>query len=172
MNCAYFDPIGKPTVFTMGYEGASIEDFVATLIVSKVDTIIDVREYPISRKKGFSKTAFSNFLNAYGIKYIHLVDLGCPKPIRDQYKNDKNWENYTKSFLEYLNTQTKYIDELGKLSERSNFCLVCFERDQNFCHRSIIANAIKDRYATQVKHLGSKKGLAETHLELVEKSGL
>lgn len=159
MNCSYINP-KQPTVYTMGYEGATVEDFIASLKLVGIDTIIDVREYPVSRKKGFSKTAFSTLLKEAGIKYTHLVDLGCPKPIRDQYRIDNNWQNYTTAFVEYLNTQLDYIDELGNLASHSAYCLVCFERDQNLCHRSLIANAIRQRHQTEVKHLGVKKGLA------------
>ena len=158
MNCSYISS-KQAVIYTMGYEGATIEDFIATLQFVGIDTIVDVREYPISRKKGFSKTAFSTLLMQAGIKYIHIADLGCPKVIRDEYRIDKNWQKYTASFIEYLNTQTNYIDELGKLAHHAAFCLVCFERDQNFCHRSLVANAIKQSYQTEVRHLGGKKVL-------------
>ncbi len=148
-------------IYTMGYEGSSIEDFIATLKKMNIDTIIDVREFPISRKKGFSKTTFSKELNEAGIKYTHLVNLGCPKHIRDQYKIDNNWEKYSSAFNEYLNSQAETINELAKLSQHSQFCLVCFERDQNFCHRSLIAKEIKINHSVRIHHLGVKKGLAE-----------
>lgn len=43
------------SLFTFGYEGLTIEAFIARLNEAGVRTIIDVRELPLSRKKGFSK---------------------------------------------------------------------------------------------------------------------
>ena len=43
------------TVFTVGYEGPSVDRFLSLLAEHGIDTIVDVREYPVSRKLGFSK---------------------------------------------------------------------------------------------------------------------
>ena len=60
---------------------------------------MDVRELPLSRKKGFSKSAFCAALSAHGMAYLHAPALGFPKPIRNQYKADGNWQTYTREFL-------------------------------------------------------------------------
>ena len=83
------DPM-HPTLFTLGYEGLTIEAFIARLQAAQVKTVVDVRELPLSRKKGFSKSAFCAALSAHGIAYLHAPALGCPKPIRNQYKADGN----------------------------------------------------------------------------------
>jgi uncharacterized protein (DUF488 family) len=70
-----------------------------------VKTVVDVRELPLSRKKGFSKSAFCAALSAHGMAYLHAPALGCPKPIRNQYKADGNWQTYTREFLKYIQTQ-------------------------------------------------------------------
>jgi hypothetical protein len=31
--------------------------------------------------------------------YLHAHALGCPKPIRNQYKTHGNWQTYTRKFL-------------------------------------------------------------------------
>lgn len=152
----------KPVIFTLGYEQSNIEDFIATLQAAGVETLVDVRRFPISRKKGFSKSAFSSALSEANINYIHLVDLGCPNEIRDAYKIDGNWQSYTKKFLNYLATQQVYISELADLSYHASICLTCFERDHNYCHRSMVANAIIEHSKGEVKHLGVKKGLSVT----------
>lgn len=161
MNCATF-PRKEACIFTLGYEGASVEDFVATLKAAGVDTLVDVREFPISRKKGFSKNALREAVGAAGIQYVHLVDLGCPKPVRDQYKLDKDWAAYTVGFMNHLESQQDSITELSQLAAHANLCLVCFERDYNFCHRSMVAKAIAGQSGIAVKNLGVKKGLAES----------
>jgi uncharacterized protein (DUF488 family) len=69
-----------PTLFTLGYEGLTIEVFIARLQAAQVKTVVDVRELPLSRKKGFSKSAFCSVLSTHGIAYLHVPALGCPKP--------------------------------------------------------------------------------------------
>jgi hypothetical protein len=88
-----------PTLFTLGYEGLTIEAFITRLQTAQVKTVVDVRELPLSRKKGFSKTAFCAALATHGIAYLHAPALGCPKPIRNQYKANGNWQTYTRDFL-------------------------------------------------------------------------
>ena len=83
-----------PTLFTHGHESLTIE----TLIV-RLQTAVGVRELPLSRKKVFSKSAFCAALSAHGMAYLHAPALGCPKPIRNQYKADGNGQTYTREFL-------------------------------------------------------------------------
>ena len=51
-----------------------------------VKRLLDVREAPISRRKGYSKTALAAALAASGIDYVHLRGLGTPKPGREAAK--------------------------------------------------------------------------------------
>jgi len=49
--------------YTIGYQSKSIDDLISQLKSHDISTLVDVREIPISRKKGFSKTVFSEYLN-------------------------------------------------------------------------------------------------------------
>jgi uncharacterized protein (DUF488 family) len=141
------------TVFTIGYEGLDIDAFMSLLAEHGIDTIVDVRELPLSRKPGFSKKALTNILNISGREYVHMVDLGCPKLVRDRYREDGNWKRYTEGFLKYLKTQDDAIAELSALAATSNCALLCYEADSNFCHRSMVANAVKDYCGARVTHI-------------------
>ncbi len=105
------------TLFTFGYEGLAIDGFIARLKKAGVTVVVDVRELPLSRKKGFSKTAFAAALHDAGIGYTHVPTFGCPKPIRNQYKIDGNWKRYEKAFNSYLETQTSAVAGLAKFSK-------------------------------------------------------
>jgi uncharacterized protein (DUF488 family) len=83
----------------------TFEAFIARLQTAQVKTVVDVRELPLSRKKGFSKSAFCAGLSAHGMAYLHAPARGCPKPIRNQYKADGDWQTYTRDFLQYIQTQ-------------------------------------------------------------------
>lgn len=141
------------TVFTIGYEGLDIDAFMSLLAEHNIDTIVDVRELPLSRKPGFSKKALANVLNLSGREYIHMVDLGCPKSVRDRYREDGNWKRYTVGFMKYLKTQGDAIAELSTLVASANCALLCYEADSNFCHRSMVANAVKDYCDARVTHI-------------------
>ena len=123
------------TLFTLGYEGLTTDAFIARLQAAQVKTVVDVRELPLSRKKGFSKTAFCTALATHGI--AHAPALGCPKPIRNQYKTDGNWQTYTREFLKYIQTQDASLRELVKIAQATPACLVCFEADYSSCVRIV-----------------------------------
>lgn len=141
------------TIFTIGYEGLDIDVFLSLLVEHGIETLVDIRELPLSRKPGFSKKALANALNLSGLEYIHMVDLGCPKPVRDRYREDGNWKRYTEGFLKHLKTQDAAIAELSELAGSSNCALLCYEADFNFCHRSMVANAVRDCCGAKVEHI-------------------
>jgi uncharacterized protein (DUF488 family) len=72
------------TVFTIGYEGLDIASFLSLLAQHGIGTVVDIRQLPLSRKRGFSKKALAGRLNGAGFEYIHMASLGCPKPVRDR----------------------------------------------------------------------------------------
>ncbi|AUG08402.1 DUF488 family protein [Pseudomonas sp. S09G 359] len=131
-------------LYTAGYEGLSIDAFIARLKQAGIDKVLDVREYPLSRKKGFSKNAFAQCLAAEGIAYEHSRPLGCPKPIRKQYKEDGNWAAYAREFRVYIRTQASVLSELASSAVEQRICMVCYEADASFCHRSLIAEAAEE----------------------------
>lgn len=151
----------------MGYEGLDINAFINRLRDTGVQTIVDVRELPLSRKKGFSKTAFREALAQSGIAYFHVPALGCPKNVRDQYKTDNDWAIYTKSFLAYVETQEATVRELVKLSKTTKACLVCFEADFSMCHRTYVARAARKLGGPSVMHLSAKTIQADSGLRAV-----
>lgn len=145
------------TIFTVGYEGMSIDAFVALLQQQGVETVVDIREYPLSRKPGFSKTALAENLRAGGIEYVHIAALGCPKPVRNAYKEDGDWRRYRAGFLKYLKTQDETIAELSDMAGASRCALLCFEADYNYCHRSFVADAVRAFSGAGVRHLWAQQ---------------
>lgn len=141
------------TVFTIGYEGLNIEEFTSLLVEYGIETVVDIRELPLSRKPGFSKKALTNVLNLSGLEYVHMVGLGCPKAVRDGYREDGNWRRYTVGFRKYLKSQEGAIADLAALTESSTCALLCYEADFNLCHRSIVADALNEHCGADVEHI-------------------
>ena len=140
-------------IFTFGYEGLPLEAFIGRLKVTGVQAVLDVRANPLSRKPGFSKTAFSTALHGVGIIYAHVPAMGCPKSIRDRYKRDGDWAAYTRRFLAHLEGETDALAELARTAGRSPSCLICFEADFNRCHRTYVARAAAKLAGLRVIHL-------------------
>lgn len=148
-------PLNAP-LYTFGYEGLDIDAFILRLRSNGVEAIVDVRELPLSRKKGFSKTALAECLKQAGIAYLHMPALGCPKPIRNRYREDGNWQTYTRDFLAYLETQESTVRQLAGFAQASTACLICFEADFNLCHRSYVAREVAHVGGLQVLHITAR----------------
>jgi len=140
-------------IFTAGYEGRTLDSFLDGLRAQGVTLLADVREAPISRKPGFSKSALSQALQQAGIDYRHIRALGCPKPIRDAYKEDKGWAQYTRRFMKHLDSQQAAVDELAQLCREQPTALLCYEADFNRCHRTYVARAVAQRAGGPVLHI-------------------
>lgn len=141
------------TIFTIGYEGIDIQAFLSLLIKHDVHTVVDIRELPLSRKPGFSKRGLSGILADAGLGYVHMVQLGCPKDVRDRYKKDGSWKHYTKGFLQYLEGQGDALENLAVTAAESSCALLCFEADYTRCHRSFVADELHDRFNIGVQHI-------------------
>lgn len=148
-------------LYTFGYEGLNLDAFIARLKEVGVQQIVDVREYPLSRKKGFSKNALSAALVAHGIEYLHMAALGCPKEVRHRFKADGNWRAYEKSFRTYLKTRSEAVRSLARLAGRKATCLICFEADYSRCHRNFVAHAAVASGAPILVHLTPEKAIAD-----------
>ncbi|ODT88578.1 MAG: hypothetical protein ABS82_17705 [Rhodanobacter sp. SCN 67-45] len=149
------------TICTIGYEGLDIQAFLSLLIKHGVRTVVDIRELPLSRKPGFSKRGLSDILADSGLDYVHMVQLGCPKEVRDRYKKNGSWKQYTKGFLQYLDEQGDALEELAAAAAESRCALLCFEADYTRCHRSFVADALHERFDIDVQHIDvaeAKKG--------------
>ncbi|HWU82674.1 MAG TPA: DUF488 domain-containing protein [Methylophilaceae bacterium] len=140
------------TLYTSGYQGLTIDQFIARLQAAGIETLVDIRATPYSRKPDFSKQALADHLEAAGIAYRHISALGCPKPIRDTYGEDQT--QYEIHFKRYLATQSAAVEALAAFSQTTNACLLCFEGDHRECHRSLVAEACQRILAMPVTHLG------------------
>lgn len=146
-------------VATIGYERASLSDFLATLQLAKIDVLVDVRDRAQSRRPGFSKSTLSTALQEVGIQYLHLKELGDPKEGRDAARRG-DYDRFRSIFTRVLETSEakQAIDKLESLATNSQICLMCFERDQAECHRTMIADRLEARLKLKARHLGVRDG--------------
>ncbi|HRJ73914.1 MAG TPA: DUF488 domain-containing protein [Terrimicrobiaceae bacterium] len=140
-------------IFTLGYEGTNALQFMRVLQARSIDTLVDVREMPLSRKPGFSKNALAEACENASITYEHWHALGCPKDIRASYKMDGDWDKYTRRFRKHLPSIADVLEELTARALTERICLVCFEADPHMCHRSYVSQAVSELGPIQVVHL-------------------
>ena len=140
-------------IFTIGYEGADLGEFGATLQKAKIDVLLDVRELPISRRRGFSKTALREALQAGGLDYRHERQLGSPKDLRHRLREDKNYRYFFRAFERHLAKQASLLEQLTDELE-GNVALMCYERNYQLCHRSAVAQALATLTDLTPNHLG------------------
>jgi len=140
-------------VYTIGYEGKDINEFLEELLENKIERLIDVRDVPLSRKKGFSKNSLMKILQEAGIEYRPFPELGAPKEARHNLKS-KLLSFY--EFAEiYRNHIERHMDDLKALElyvSSKKSVIMCFEADWRVCHRSIIAEFL-ERDGFEVIHL-------------------
>ena len=136
-------------LFTIGYEGRSIEDYMDLLADSQVKVLCDVRKNPISRKPGFSKNRLRENCESRGIEYRHFPDLGVDSERRKHLDSD---EAYVALFRFYeLNILKQAADCLTEifnlLKDEGNVALTCFEINADYCHRGCISGSMLKEYA-------------------------
>jgi len=142
-------------LFTIGYEGADLQRFLDCLERNAVECLLDVREIPFSRKRGFSKAPLSGALEKRGIRYVHFRELGSPGSVREELKSDHDYTKFFREIEKYLATQAEGIERAYTYVGHMTCCLMCYERLAAMCHRKIVAAKIKERDGNglEVKHL-------------------
>jgi uncharacterized protein (DUF488 family) len=142
-------------LFTVGYERRSISGFIDILRQQGVKMVIDVRQYPNSRRKGFSKSALTKALAEAGIIYESVSALGSPPDLRKEYRLTGDVGRFFRCFELHLNAQEDALENLLERVQTETCCLLCYERDPNLCHRKVVADRIKtlDANGLRIRHL-------------------
>ena len=142
------------TLFTIGYEGKTVEELLDQLQASGVALLIDVRAVAASRRPGFSKTALAGALRERGIDYLHLRPLGTPKAGREAARKGRIAEMHA-IFEEQLATpEAELAMEQAKAAaaERPS-ALLCFEADAGHCHRTIVGERMAAAEGFEIRNL-------------------
>ncbi|MCB2213982.1 DUF488 domain-containing protein [bacterium] len=145
----------NPRLYSIGYEGISIDKYLNTLIYNEIEILFDVRNNPISRKYGFSKNKLKQYTNAVNIEYYHIPELGIPSKYRkdENVNNDINelFDFYKKKILKSSMNKVDLIKE--KLLRNKSIALTCFEADYRLCHRQYICRSITESTGIQANHI-------------------
>lgn len=147
-------PKATSAVYTVGYEGKSVDAFFNFLLDKGIETVVDVRANPVSRKYGFSGSRMKQIGGSLGIGYQHFPNLGVPSRKRailsDIASRERLFEQYEQSML--VNRKQE-IRDVAKLMSRLPSVLVCVERDVNCCHRGRLSHVIANDTGMEVINL-------------------
>jgi uncharacterized protein (DUF488 family) len=126
------------TVVSIGYERRTPGELVQLLHAHGVAAVIDVRELPLSRRKGFSKTPLSGLLAAAGIDYLHLRQAGNP------YRSMKERTSQCLGlYRAYLGRNPTISKAVASHVNGAPVAFLCFERQHADCHRSILIDSLR-----------------------------
>ncbi len=140
-------------VFTIGHGTRPIAELVECLRAAGVETLVDVRRYPGSRRSPqFNRDALADALAARGIAYRHALELG------GRLKGEPGAERFgclsSPAFASYAarmgsdGWQRALAAELAQPSP----CFLCAETLWWKCHRRLIADLLVAR-GHEVLHL-------------------
>lgn len=127
-------------IYSVGYEGLTLDGLVERLIGSRVEVVVDVRLNPISRKPGFSRRKLSEALGAAGIEYLHERDLGNPPDNRDSFRkgDGEAGRQRMRSILD--NGAGEALGRVVELASTQRIAVFCVEREPHRCHREVITD--------------------------------
>lgn len=130
-------------IFTIGYEGATVAEFISTLQNAGVERVIDVRALPNSRRPGFSKTPLRNALCEARIDYVHLRALGTPAEGRSAARAGRI-EDLERIYAGQLELPEAMAEgaQMVELAKEKPSALLCYEREPSGCHRSLLLRAV------------------------------
>lgn len=139
---------------TIGYEAATLPDVIQSLKAAGVEVVIDVRAVAASRRAGFSKTLLANSLAAAGVDYVHLRQLGTPKPGREAARKG-DIAAMTAIFADHMAEPGPQLElaRAREIAAERKAALLCYEADHEGCHRSILARQMCDALGCEIENL-------------------
>jgi uncharacterized protein (DUF488 family) len=131
------------TLATIGYESATQDEVIGKLKRAGVEVLIDVRAVAASRRAGFSKQMLAASLEAAGVAYVHLRELGTPKAGREAARHGRIAEMHA-IYEGHLGEPAAQLQlaQAKEIARERKAALLCYEADAHRCHREIVAERI------------------------------
>lgn len=156
-------------IYTIGVYNSTEQEFFNKLVDNNIDTFCDIRQ---RRGVRGSEYAFvnSNYLQTklcdLDIKYAHILDLAPTSEIREKQKiedarmgvqkksRDVLGAVFTREYMNKISTFDfdEFYDQLDRIGA-SRVVFFCVEEKASACHRSIVAQEMKERFKLEVIHL-------------------
>ncbi|MBS0235758.1 MAG: DUF488 domain-containing protein [Proteobacteria bacterium] len=139
-------------LYTIGYEGRGIEEYINTLLLHQIAVLCDVRYTPFSQKYGFSGSDLQAALALVNIQYIHMPELGVSVEQRRNMEDSHIHYNLLQKYEQSLPQKSQHLQTLlSVLQKHRRIAITCFERNYRACHRSKIASWLAQHKAFEYK---------------------
>jgi uncharacterized protein (DUF488 family) len=147
-------------LYTLGYQGLSLAEYVRILRQAQVGLVLDVRDHAWSQRPEFVKSTLRKELARVGVNYRHAPFVGNPVRIR---KRARSAAECLRKYRAYIQAEEHAIQTLQQMIAESVIsghpvCLTCYERDPSSCHREILVDLLTPL----------NKGLEVVHLPPVD----
>lgn len=133
-------------IWTVGHSTRSGEEFVQILLGNRIEVLVDVRTFPMSRRyPHFNRDALAESLREAGITYKHQANLGGRRAPRPDSHNTA-WRNAQfRGYADHMETEDfrNGVQELLELASSKRVAVMCAEAVWWRCHRSLIADYLK-----------------------------
>jgi len=140
------DAAAALTFYTIGHSTRPLEVFLAILLQNGIETLVDVRAFPRSRRyPQFDQETLSAALLSRGIGYRHLSALGGRRPRLRENSPNRGWrEAGFRNYADYMATPAfaTGLAELLAIAQHSRVALMCAEAVPWRCHRRLIADCL------------------------------
>jgi len=144
----------EAAVYTIGYQGWSVDQLLDALMRAGIWCVIDVRRNPIARRYGFHKSSLSRLCGKVGIDYVHVPEVGIPSELRRELDGLRDHARlFHKYEQELLPRETDAVAAIARLVTEVPAALMCMEADPHLCHRSRVADAVSGLTHLAVRHL-------------------
>jgi uncharacterized protein (DUF488 family) len=147
----------ETVLFTIGYEGLALEEYLNKLIVNDIKVLCDVRKNPYSMKYGFSKSQLMNACQGVGIEYLHIPQVGIENEKRQELNTQTDYDNLFVYYKEVIlpNNLDKQKELLKMLISKKRIALTCFEANICQCHRKHLAESLSTikGFQYEIKHI-------------------
>ena len=139
--------------FTVGHGIRPLAELIATLREADVQTLVDVRRFPGSRRNPqFNQGSLHEALQEAGIAYRHAVELGGRR------SGEPGEEDFAcirvpafRSYAARMRTEPWQAALMAELAQPAP-CFMCAETAWQRCHRRLIAEQLTAR-GNDVTHL-------------------
>ena len=152
------------TIWTIGHSTRSIEDFLTVLGAHRIETVVDVRRFPGSRRlPQFGSSALELALAGQGVGYRWIGALGGRRQPDPASPNDA-WRNAAfRAYADHMATEEFAIGlfELEMIASAAATAIMCAEVLWWRCHRRLVADALTS-LGYEVRHIRDENE-AEVH---------
>ena len=148
------------SIMSVGYEGLSLEEFIDRLRTEGVKALADIRLSARSRKPGFSKSRLAEALARASITYHHFPALGNPKENREPFWTGRGLDAALARYRAHIQSEaaSSALERIASLATEAPVAVLCFEADEEQCHRQIVVEQLRTVPAWSSGLSGSRRG--------------